>query len=225
MSIAAHTAVAQKISTAYFTLEQSSHSLALRLISHLSQIGSSQLRTAMLDTADFAKLKTATAKILESPLYIVDEVDIDLDDLMNRARHLCYNHAVEIIFIDDLTLINLKNRRPRKVKHFEKISRELKGLALELEIPIVVLTQLPQSAGEGRPDISDLRKFGSLKYNADLILFLNKKRNSDCPATIIYKDQKVRGSEVELIIAKSKNFPPVAFNIAFLAAYAKFDNF
>ncbi|GHV87807.1 replicative DNA helicase [Spirochaetia bacterium] len=234
LAMAAHTSIRKKIPTAFFTLEMPDQALMLRLISSEANIESNMLRAAShhLRPDDFQKLLEAAGNIYEAPLYIVDMPNMKLLDLRAQARRLRAQQKVEIIFIDYLTLISSENQYIPRHEQVAEISRNLKSLARELNIPIVALSQLSRevdkrtgghSGSAGRPVLADLRESGSIEQDADLVLFLHRKRETDTD-----KDKDNAGTapgadiETELIVAKNRNGPTGFVKILFRSRFTKY---
>ncbi|MDR3168135.1 MAG: replicative DNA helicase, partial [Treponema sp.] len=154
LTMAAHMSIVKKIPTAFFTLEMSDMALVQRLIAGEARIESNALRTGFLKSEDLQKLLKAAGNIYEAPLYIVDMPNMKLLDLRAQARRLRAQQRVEIIFIDYLTLISSENFRLQRHEQIAEISRSLKSLARELDIPIVVLSQLTREAEKEKPNLS-----------------------------------------------------------------------
>jgi replicative DNA helicase len=218
LTMAAHISIVRKIPTAFFTLEMSDMALAQRLISSEARIESNALRTGFLKSDDLQKLLKAAGNIYEAPLYIVDMPNMKLLDLRAQARRLRAQQKVEIIFIDYLTLISSENFRLQRHEQIAEISRSLKSLARELNIPIVVLSQLTREAEKEKPNLSAIRESGSIEQDADVVMFLHRERDSDKKP----EDDIGEGSKTSLILAKQRNGPVGTIEIVFLRKYTKF---
>ncbi|MFP3041935.1 replicative DNA helicase [Treponema primitia] len=209
----------RKIPTAFFTLEMSDMALMQRLISSEANIESNKIRSGLLKPSDFHSLMTAAGTIYEAPLYIVDMPNMKLLDLRAQARRLRVQQKVEIIFIDYLTLIGSDNYQLQRHEQIAEISRSLKSLARELNIPIVALSQVRRDAEGKRPNLSDIRESGSIEQDADVVMFLHRERESD------KKSNERENSDIahtELIIAKQRNGPVGTVEIVFLPRFTKF---
>jgi replicative DNA helicase len=215
LTMASHISIERKIPTAFFSLEMADMALALRLISAEAKINMKSIRSGLLKPKDYHDLMTASGRIYEAPLYIVDTPSIKLLDLRSQARRLCAQQKVEIIFIDYLTLISSDNYQLPRHEQIAEISRSLKSLARELNIPIVALSQLRRDAEGTRPNLSSIRESGSIEQDADLVMFLHRQRESDT------KSGEDDG-KTELIIAKQRNGPVGTVEIVFLKNFAKF---
>ncbi|MDR1142673.1 MAG: replicative DNA helicase [Spirochaetaceae bacterium] len=222
LTMAAYITIEKKIPAAFFSLEMSDMALCLRLISSESLIESQKIRTGLLSGKDFGKLMAAAARIHEAPLYIVDTPGLKLLDLRSQARRLKAQQGVEIIFIDYLTLISSDNYQIPRHEQIAEISRSLKSLARELDIPVVALSQLRRDAEGKRPNLSDIRESGSIEQDADLVMFLHRERETDVKSG---KGKEGTSNKTELIIAKQRNGPVGIVDIVFLPQYAKFVSF
>jgi replicative DNA helicase len=219
LTMAAHVAIHEKMSCAFFTLEMADTAIMQRLISSEARIRSEQVRTGLLKPSDFNALMDAASRIYEAPLYIIDMPNMKLLELRTMARRLKAEKDVKIIFIDYLTLITHDNADLPRWEQISSISRSLKALARELKIPVVTLSQLKREAEGKQPTLADLRESGSIEQDADLILFLHRDRELDKK-----KDERSPVIDTELIVAKQRNGPVGKTSIAFLPAYTRFEN-
>jgi replicative DNA helicase len=224
LNMAANMAVSEKdgkrrIPTAFFTLEMSDMALMQRLISSEANIESTKIRSGLLKPSDFHSLMEAAGRIYEAPLYIVDMPNMKLLDLRAQARRLRAQQKVEIIFIDYLTLISSDNYNLQRHEQIAEISRSLKSLARELNIPIVALSQVRRDAEGKRPNLSDIRESGSIEQDADVVMFLHRERETDKKSG---EQENPNKANTELIIAKQRNGPVGTVGIMFLPQFTKF---
>lgn len=215
MSMAANIAIREKIPTAFFSLEMSEMQLTQRLLSLEAKLNSEKLRSANLTVKELKKLTNVCGQIYESPLYMVEMPNMKLLDLRAMARQLCTQCNVKIIFIDYIGLINSENYLTPRHEQIAEISRSLKGLARELGIPIVALSQLIRDAEEKRPVLSSIRESGSLEQDADVVMFLHRPRT---PTNEI-SEQPL---DTELIVAKQRNGPTGTIHIDFIPTYTAY---
>lgn len=222
LTMAANMAVEKKIPVGFFTLEMSEKALMMRLISSESRINSEKIRSGMLKTSDFKSLTDAAGRIYDAPLYIDDTPNMKLLDLRAQARRLRSKENVEIIFVDYIGLIEPESKTnvPRH-EQVAEISRSLKSLARELNIPIICLSQVGRQSEGKAPNLADLRESGSIEQDADVVMFLHRQRETDRD-----RDQSSRVSNIvtELILAKQRNGPIGTIEIAFLPKYTRFEN-
>ncbi|MDR1617588.1 MAG: replicative DNA helicase [Treponema sp.] len=219
LSMAANISIHRHIPTGFFTLEMSDLALIHRLISSEAMIESHALKTGLLKTSDYHDILNAAGKIYDAPLYIVDMPNMKMYDLRSQARKLRSRQKAEIIFIDYLGLISSENSGIPRYEQISEISRSLKSLARELDIPIVALCQLTREAEKGQPNLANLRDSGSIEQDADLVMFLHRER-------VIAKDDEAKkdreGLETDLIVAKQRNGPIGIVKLALLSKFAKF---
>jgi len=202
----------------FFTLEMSSMALMQRLLSSEARIDSIKLRTGFLKESDLYKLTEAAGRIYDAPLYIDDTPNLKLLDLRAQARRMKTQHDIAILFIDYLTLITSENRDMPRHEQIAEISRSLKALARELNIPVVALSQVRRETEGKRPSLADLRESGSIEQDADVVLFLHWKKHEE-----LNPEDDTIDTETELIIAKQRNGPVGTVKIAFISKYTKFE--
>lgn len=219
LTMAANVSIARKIPAGFFTLEMSDMALMQRLVASEARISSQTIRTGMLRPADFANLTNAAGRIYEAPLWISDSPGMRLLDLRAQARRMVSQHGVRIIFVDYITLITNENMELARHEQIADISRSLKALARELNIPVVALSQVSRDTEGKRPMLSNIRESGSIEQDADVVIFLHRDRNLDQSST-----ETLNVIETELIVAKQRNGPVGTIRIAFIPRYTKFDN-
>ncbi len=219
LTMAANMSIGHKVPVGFFTLEMSDMALMQRLVASEARIGSQIIRTGMLRPSDFANLTNAAGRIYEAPLWISDTPGMRLLDLRAQARRMVSQHSVRIVFVDYLTLITNENAEVPRHEQIAEVSRSLKALARELEIPVVALSQVSRDTEGKRPMLSNIRESGSIEQDADVVLFLHRERNLDQEST-----EKMAVIETELIVAKQRNGPVGTIRIAFVPRYTKFEN-
>jgi replicative DNA helicase len=220
MSMAAHISIKMKKPTAFFSLEMSDMAIMQRLISSEARVDSNKIRTGFLQPRDFTSLIDAAGKIYDAPLYILDMPNLKMLDLRAQARRLKAQQKIEIIFIDYLTLIGSDNYQIPRHEQIAEISRSLKSLARELDIPVVALSQVKRDAEGKKPSLADIRESGSIEQDADLVMFLHRERESEKKP----EDDQAKFIKTELIIAKQRNGPVGTVDIAFLPRFTRFEN-
>jgi replicative DNA helicase len=219
LTMAANMTIKYKKPVGFFTLEMSSQALVQRLVSSEARLDFSRLRSGLLRPSDFHNLTEAAGKIYEAPLYIEDSPNLPLLDLRALARRMRAKQNVSIIFIDYLTLITSENSNLQRHEQIAEISRSLKALARELDIPVVALSQVKREAQGGRPTLADIRESGSIEQDADVVIFLHRKMKIDRDST-----EDINEIVTELTIAKQRNGPVGTLKIAFLPRYTKFES-
>ena len=219
LTMASNISIHHKVPVGFFTLEMSDMQLMQRLVASEARIGSQMIRTGMLRPSDFKNLTDAAGLIYEAPLYIVDMPNMRLLDLRAQARRMKAQLDIRIIFIDYLTLVGSENPDLPRHEQIAEISRSLKALARELEIPVVALSQVSRDSEGKRPNLANIRESGSIEQDADVVMFLHRERGGERSA-----EENTGVIETELIVAKQRNGPVGTIKIAFLPQYTKFES-
>jgi replicative DNA helicase len=206
LNFAEHAAVREGKTVGVFSLEMSKEQLVLRLLSSVANIDSQRLRTGFLEEMDFTRLAPAMNALAEAPIYIDDTPNISTMELRTKARRLQAESGLDLVIVDYLQLMQstIQSRDSNRVQEVSDISRGLKGLARELQVPVVALSQLSRQAEmreSKEPRLSDLRESGALEQDSDLVMFLwrDKERGSE--------DQDQEGEVINLRLAKHRNGP------------------
>jgi len=206
LNFAEHAAVKEGKSVGIFSLEMSKEQLVLRLLSSVANIDSQRLRTGFLEEMDFTRLAPAMNTLAEAPIFIDDTPNITTMELRTKARRLQAESGLDLVIVDYLQLMqgSATNKDANRVQEVAEISRGLKALARELQVPVISLSQLSRQAEmrESRePRLSDLRESGSIEQDADLVMFLwrEKERGAD--------EGDSDGEIVKLKLAKHRNGP------------------
>jgi replicative DNA helicase len=210
-------AAARGAHVGFFSLEMAAEQLALRLLCMAAGVAGERVRSGFLGEEDWPRLGHALGKLAEAPLYIDDTPNLSIMDLRARARRMRAECGVELLIVDYLQLIHSRGRAENRQQEIAEISRSLKALARELEIPVLALSQLSRAveARENRrPQLSDLRESGAIEQDADVVIF-------------IYQDPKLaedpsRRYEMELIVAKQRNGPTGPVPVIFQRALGRF---
>lgn len=220
LNIAEHMAFRKNMPCALFSLEMSNQQLMNRLLSLESRVNSQNIRTGKLSDDEWQKLVEAATSIASSGLIIDDTPGINLQEFRSRARKYKVDHDIRIIFIDYLQLMAGSGRGgENRQQEISDISRALKSLARELNIPIVALSQLNrgvETRDDHRPMLSDLRESGAIEQDADVVMFIYRD-------DYYHKDTEEKGI-AEIIIAKQRNGPIGTTKLAWLPEYTKFAN-
>ena len=221
LNVAEHAAVKDRRTVGLFSLEMSKEQLVLRLLSSVANIDSQRLRTGFLEEMDFARIAPAMNSLSEAPLYIDDTPNISTMELRTKARRLQAETGLDMLIVDYLQLMQASttNRDANRVQEVSEISRGLKALARELNVPVIALSQLsrqPEMRESKEPRLSDLRESGSIEQDADLVLFLwrEKERGGD--------DQEQDGEVVKLKLAKHRNGPTGEIDLWFRKRQTRF---
>ena len=223
LSMAANISIRQNIPVAFFSLEMSDQALMLRLLSSEAGIDSHKLKTGFFAQSDFHRIFEAAGIIHDAPLYIVDIPDMSMLNIHAMARMLKIQEKVEIIFIDYIGRISSDNKMLPRYEFISEVSRSLKGMARELKIPIVALSQLRREAEKDKPGLADIRESGAIEQDADLVIFLDRDRELD--KTREEQTKGPPGQKVQLMLAKNRNGPVGTVNLTFLKHLTKFVSF
>jgi replicative DNA helicase len=223
LNFAEYAAVVGRKTVGLFSLEMSKEQLVLRLLSSVANIDSQRLRTGFLEEMDFTRLAPAMNALAEAPMYIDDTPNVSTMELRTKARRLQAESGLDLLIVDYLQLMQstVQSRDANRVQEVSEISRSLKALARELEVPVVALSQLSRQAEmrESRePRLSDLRESGSIEQDADLVLFLWKEKER--PEEGYSADDE--GEIVNLKLAKHRNGPTGDMRLYFRKRQTRF---
>jgi replicative DNA helicase len=219
LNMASHISLRQHIPAAFFSLEMSDRSLMLRLLSAEAKIDSHKLSTGFFESSEYQKIFAASDLIQNAPLYIVDMPHMTSFDITAMARMLRTQEKVEIIFIDYIGLIASDNHYIPRHEQVAEISRSLKGLARDLEIPVVALSQLGREAEKEKPSLANIRDSGAIEQDADMVLFINRDRELD---KTMEEQAGEEGQKVHLVVAKNRNGRTGTVDLTFLKHLTKF---
>ncbi len=220
VNMAEYAAIKAKKSVAIFSMEMSASQLAFRLISSLGRINQQHLRTGDIQEEEWPRVTAAITLLSDAKIFIDDTPALSPAELRARARRLKREHDLGLIVIDYLQLMQVPGNKENRATEISEISRGLKALAKELNIPVIALSQLNRSLEQRtdkRPVMSDLRESGAIEQDADVILFIYRDEVYD-------KDSPKKGT-AEIIIGKQRNGPIGVVNLTFLGQYTKFENF
>lgn len=221
LNIARNVSVDANIPTAIFSLEMSKEQLSMRMLCSEARIDSSRLRSGFFSREDWDDLTEAAGLLSEAPIFIDDSPDISAMEIRAKARRLKMDKDIGLIIIDYLQLMKGRSSAERRDLEISEISRSLKALAKELDLPVLALSQLNRKLEERsdkRPQLSDLRESGALEQDADVVAFIYRDEvyNKD-------KNNPNRG-KAELIVAKQRNGPVGMVPLAFLGTYTRFES-
>ncbi|HLQ96453.1 MAG TPA: replicative DNA helicase [Pseudogracilibacillus sp.] len=217
LNIAQNVAIKTNENVAIFSLEMGAGQLVQRMLCAEGNIDSQRLRTGKLEQDDWGKLTMAMGSLSHAGIYIDDSPGIRVSDIRSKCRRLKQEHGLGMIIIDYLQLIQGSgNSRENRQQEVSEISRALKGLARELEVPLIALSQLSrgvESRQDKRPMMSDLRESGSIEQDADIVGFLYRED---------YYEEEPEHQNIEIILAKQRNGPTGTVELAFVKEYNKF---
>ncbi len=217
LNIAQYAAIEGRIPVAIFSLEMSKEQLVLRMLCSEAQVEGTRLRTGYLGESDWPKLTMAAGTLSDAPIFIDDTAALSVLELRAKARRLKSEHGLGMIIIDYLQLMKGRGKAESRQQEISEISRSLKALAKELNVPVIAVSQLSRKTEErtgNRPQLSDLRESGAIEQDADLILFLFREE-------VYHRTEENRG-KAEVIIGKQRNGPIGKVDLAFLDKYTSF---
>jgi len=220
MNIAENAAVGHKLPVAIFSMEMPGEQLAMRMMSSLGRINAHRVRTGKLEDDDWPRLTSAIGMLADAPLFIDDTPALNPMELRARARRLKREHGLGLIVIDYLQLMQSPDANENRATEISSITRSLKGLAKELNVPIIALSQLNRSLEQRpnkRPVMSDLRESGAIEQDADVIFFIYRDE--------VYNEDSQDKGTAEIIIGKQRNGPIGKVRLTFLGEYTRFENF
>ncbi|NNE44265.1 MAG: replicative DNA helicase, partial [Gemmatimonadetes bacterium] len=223
LNIAQHVSVTEKLPVAFFSLEMSKESLVHRMLAGEARVDSNRLRTGFLKESEWPRLTTAAGKLGDADFFVDDTAGITALEVRAKARRLMVETKgrLSMIVIDYMQLIRGHGRQENRQQEVSGISRSLKALAKELQIPVVALSQLkrPTEVKEGvrRPMLSDLRESGSIEQDADVVIFIHRPE--------VFNPTPENEGIAEIIIGKQRNGPIGKVRLAFLGQHTRFENF
>ena len=205
-----------------FSLEMPGESLTTRLLASHAKINQQNVRSASLSNEELKRFMDSSSKLRELPLYIDDSSLLSPMELRARARRVSRQeeHGLSLIVVDYLQLMQLPGSTENRVNQISEISRSLKALAKELNVPVIALSQLNRAVEQRpnkRPMMADLRDSGAIEQDADLILFIYRDE--------VYNEDSEEGNKAEIIIGKQRNGPIGTVNLSFLKEFTRFEDF
>lgn len=220
MNVVEYAALQMKINVAIFSMEMPGRSLTMRMLSSMGRIDQQRVRTGKLKDEDWPRLTSAVSVLSEANLFIDDSAVLSPTELRARARRLKREHGLSLIVVDYLQLMTIGGTSENRATEISEICRSLKALAKELEVPVVVLSQLNRSLeqrSDKRPVMSDLRESGAIEQDADLIVFIYRDE--------VYREDSPDQGTAEIIVGKQRNGPIFKTRLTFLGQYTRFENY
>jgi replicative DNA helicase len=224
LNIAQHVGINTGLTVGFFSLEMSKEQLFMRMLTGEARIDAHRFRSGYLNEKDYGRLSQALGTLAEARVYIDDTASIGVLEMRAKARRLQSEHGLDLLIIDYIQLMQGRGRFESRQAELASISRSLKGLAKELHVPVVALSQLsraPETRSDHRPQLSDLRESGALEQDADVVMF-------------IYRDEQYRDADgqpnqdsegvAEIIIGKQRNGPVGTVKLAFIKEHTRFEN-
>jgi replicative DNA helicase len=222
LSIAQHVGIKLHMKILVLSLEMSAQQLVQRMLSSEGRVDSLSVRTGRLQAQDWHRLTSAAGRLSEAPIFIDDSPGLSVLEVRAKARRMKAEHGLDLIVIDYLQLMRGRSNLDNRQQEISEISRSLKALAKELNVPVVALSQLSraiETRGDNTPRLSDLRESGALEQDADVIMFLHRP-------SFYSKDpmEEEARKTAEVHIGKQRNGPTGKLEVAFLSQYARFEN-
>lgn len=217
--IAEHVGIVLKQPVAIFSLEMSKEQLIQRMLCSQARVDAHKVRTGFLAQSDWKTLTGSAAKLSDAPIYIDDTPGLSVLELKAKARRLKAQFGIKILMVDYLQLMQGGQNIESRQQEISEISRSLKGLARELGVPVIAVSQLSravESRVEHRPQLSDLRESGAIEQDADVVVLLLREE--------YYNPTEENRGKAEVIIAKQRNGPVGSINLTFIREYTRFEN-
>lgn len=220
LGMAEYAGVVEKIPVAVFSLEMSKEQLVQRMLCAHAKVDAHKVRTGYLSTSDWPRITAAAGKLSEAPIYIDDTPGISVMELRAKARRLKSHHDIQLIILDYLQLMrgSSSNSESRQ-QEISEISRSLKAIARELNVPVIAISQLSravESRTDHRPQLSDLRESGAIEQDADVVVLILREE--------YYNPTPDNQGIAEIIIAKQRNGPVGSLKLSFIKEYTRFEN-
>ena len=224
LNIAQHIGIQTEMTVGFFSLEMSKEQLFMRMLTSEARIDAHRFRSGYLNEKDYGRLSHALGTLAEARVFIDDTASIGVLEMRAKARRLQAEHGLHLLVIDYIQLMQGRGRFESRQQEIASISRSLKGLAKELKIPIVALSQLSRASetrSDHRPQLSDLRESGALEQDADVVMFIFREEQ--------YRDADGQPNQdaegmAEIIIGKQRNGPVGTVKLAFIKEHTRFEN-
>jgi replicative DNA helicase len=220
LNIAQHVGIETKKPVAIFSLEMSKEQLVIRMLCAEARVDAHRLRTGQLGKADWPRLSSAAGELSEAPIFIDDTPAISILEMRAKSRRLMLEHGLSLIIVDYLQLMRGQSAAERREQEISEISRSLKALAKELNIPVMALSQLNRSVEsrqDKKPMLADLRESGAIEQDADVILFVYREE--------VYKETEENEGKAEITIGKQRNGPTGTVPLYFDKKFTLFKNY
>ena len=228
LNIAENAAIENTSPVAVFSLEMSKEQLAQRMLASRAKVDLQNIRRGFLRNDDWGRLTTAVGQLSEAPIYIDDTAAQSALEMRAKARRWKADFGLKLIIVDYLQLMRGRRSNDNREQEISEISRSLKAMAKELQLPVIALSQLSRKAeqrGEGaKPQLSDLRESGAIEQDADVVMFVYREsvyKKCDCPKELCTCGLR---RNAEIIVAKQRNGPTDNVNLTFLHEYTRFEN-
>jgi replicative DNA helicase len=210
-------AIHNNLATVIFSLEMSRSEITMRLLSAEARVALHHMRTGLLSDDDWTRLGRRMGEVADAPLFIDDSPNMSMAEIRSKCRRLKQHHGLRLVIVDYLQLMSAPKRTENRQQEVSDLSRSMKLLAKELNVPVVVLSQLnrgPEQRTDKRPLLSDLRESGSIEQDSDMVILLHRED--------AYQRESPRAGEADFIVAKHRNGPTTTVTVAFQGHYSRF---
>jgi replicative DNA helicase len=210
-------AIKHSMTTVLFSLEMGRNEITMRLLSAEARVPMHTMRTGQMNDDDWARLARRMSEVADAPLFIDDSPNMSLMEIRAKCRRLKQRHNLKFVIVDYLQLMSSPRRVENRQQEVSEMSRSLKLLAKELEVPVIALSQLnrgPEQRQDKKPLLSDLRESGSIEQDSDVVILLHRED--------LYEPESPRAGEADLIVAKHRNGPTTTVTVAFQGHYSRF---
>jgi replicative DNA helicase len=205
------------LTTVMFSLEMSRNEITMRLLSAEARVPLHAMRTGQMGEEDWTRLARRMSEVVDAPLFIDDSPNMSLMEIRAKCRRLKQRHNLRLVIVDYLQLMSSPKRVENRQQEVSEMSRSLKLLAKELDVPVIAISQLnrgPEQRNDKRPLLSDLRESGSIEQDSDVVILLHRED--------AYEPESPRAGEADLIVAKHRNGPTAVVTVAFQGHYSRF---
>jgi replicative DNA helicase len=217
LDIARAASVKSGLTSVLFSLEMSRNEITMRLLSAEARVPLQAMRTGQLGEDDWTRLARRMSEVVDAPLFIDDSPNMSMVEIRSKCRRLKQRHDLKLVIVDYLQLMSSPKRVENRQQEVSELSRSLKLLAKELQVPVVALAQLnrgPELRSDKRPLLADLRESGSIEQDSDVVILLHRED--------AYEPESPRAGEADLIVAKHRNGPTATVTVAFQGHYSRF---
>ena len=217
LDVARSCSIKHGMTSAIFSLEMSKTEITMRLLSAEARIGLHHMRTGTMSDDDWARLARRMGEVADAPLFIDDSPNLSMMEIRAKARRLKQRHDLKLVIIDYLQLMSGNKKAESRQQEVSELSRNLKLLAKELEVPVIAMSQLnrgPEQRTDKKPQLSDLRESGSIEQDADMVILLYRED--------AFEKESPRAGEADLIVAKHRNGPTQTITVASQLHYSRF---
>ncbi|NUP01511.1 MAG: replicative DNA helicase, partial [Nonomuraea sp.] len=217
LDFARSAAIKHGMTTVIFSLEMSRNEITMRLLSAEARVALHAMRSGMMGDDDWTRLARRMSEVAEAPLFIDDSPNMSMMEIRAKCRRLKQRNDLRFVVIDYLQLMSSPKKTESRQNEVSEISRAIKLLAKELEVPVIAISQLnrgPEQRTDKRPQVSDLRESGSIEQDADMVILLHRED--------AYERESPRAGEADLIVAKHRNGPTATVTVAFQGHYSRF---